>query len=191
MKIFILTVGLLLSMTSSAALKGAPYMPEADQRFSDAEAATTALGVRMTAAEVQPPVLETAAYITDGLHPLKIARATINCATASNCTVGAHSLGVALPAKSMLIRSFYYSVVQPVSAGSGSIAVHCEDANNIVTAANLTGKTVGGITEGIETGAMSAALAAIASACNITATVTSADYTAGQLNIYVEYVVND
>ncbi len=187
----IFLIALLLTANAFAALKGAPYMPESDARFNTLELADTALGVRMTAAEVQPSVLATSAYTLDGLQPLRQARATINCATAANCVVGAHSLGVALPAKALIIQSFYYSVVQPVSGGSGSIAVHCEDANNIITAANLTSKTVGTITTGVETGAASDMLAAIASPCNITATMTSADYTAGQLNVFVNYVVTD
>ncbi len=181
MKLLLTLTALLFAITTHASIRGSPYMPETDQRFSDIEARALAL----------EPAAQATNYAADGLLAVKVARATIDCSTAANCTVGAHSLGQALPAKAMIIRSYYYSAVQPVSAGSGSIAVHCEDANNIVTAANLTSKTVGTISEGGSTGATTAMVVGIASACNITATITSSDYTAGKLNIYTHYVVND
>ena len=127
----------------------------------------------------------------DAVKERRMAKAVLDCSASGACAIGAHSLGVQLPANALLTQSYYYSVVQPVSAGSGTIALSCEDANNILTAANLTSKTVGSISAGNQTGVASTMTAGISSACNITATVASSDYTAGKLDVYVEYVVHE
>ncbi len=130
-------------------------------------------------------------YSADGVLNLRVARATVDCSVSADCTVGAHSLDASLPAKSLIKQSYYYSAVQPVSAGGGTLAVSCEDANNILSAVNVTGKTVGTISAGVQTGAAAQMSGGIAAACDIVATIASSDYTAGKLNFYIEYVTTD
>jgi hypothetical protein len=133
----------------------------------------------------------TASYIDDGILNVRVARASYSCTVSSDCAVGAHSLGVALPAKSLIRQSWVYNVVKPVSAGAGTVAFSCEDANNILTATNLTSVSSGDVTAGASTGVASTMVKAIAAPCNITATIASADYTTGQWNVFVEYVNHD
>lgn len=126
----------------------------------------------------------------DGLNAKRVARATYDCAT--SCTVGAHTLGVTLPANALIIRSYIYVVTQMVDTGTCTIAYHCEDANNIKTATDLTGSAAGAFIEGASTGAISAAVGSISAPCLITATTAdggSCVPSAGKHIVFVEYVV--
>lgn len=128
-----------------------------------------------------------------GLSAKRIAKAVLNCA-ASGCSVGAHTLGVTLPAGSLITRSYIYVKTQFVDTGTCTVAVSCEDANNIKTATDITGTAAGGFIEGQSTGAASAFVGAIAASCLITATVAdggSCVPSAGYADIYVEYNILD
>jgi hypothetical protein len=125
---------------------------------------------------------------TDGLNAVRVARATYDVATDLG-TVAAHPLGVTLPAKAVITRSYIYIVTQFVDAGAGTVALHCEDANNIKTATDITGSGDGSFIEGASDGAAANFKSGIAAACEITATVATAAQTAGKLVVFVEYIV--
>lgn len=131
---------------------------------------------------------------TDGLGVLRVARATLTCAGTS-CGLGAHGLTTTLPAKAIIIRSFIYTVAQMTDTGTCTLAISCEDANNIKTATDFGGVAADTLTEGASTGASSAFTKAIAAACEITATFADGGScvapTVGSANIFVEYVVQD
>ena len=186
-RVLLTAVVLLTALATLGALRGVPYEPQVDQRFSDAEVAATALTARVAVVEALPANV---AYTVEGISNRRIARVTYDVATDLG-TVGAHALGVTLPAKSIITRSWFYTDTQFVDAGSGTVALHCEDANNIKTATDITGNAVGSIVEGESTGAASAFKASIGAACEITATVATASQTAGKLTLFVEYVVAD
>ena len=181
MKNILFTLTLLLTITATAALRGVPFKPEEDKRFSDVEGRATVLEAL--------PAAQT--YTSDGLLDLRVARATLDCSTAANCTVGAHSLGVTLPAKALLIRSFYYIPTQLASASSGTIAIHCEDADNILTAANLTSYAAGSLRDANQNGVSNTFTSGIAASCPITATIATGAYTSGKANFFIEYVNHD
>lgn len=127
----------------------------------------------------------------DGNHLKRIARATLDCAS-SGCSVGAHTLGVSLPAKALITRSYINVVTQFSDTGTCTVAIHCEDANNIKTATDITATASGGFIEGASTGAASAFVGSISATCVITATVAdggSCVPVAGKANIFVEYNV--
>lgn len=184
------------STVALATLKGTPFQPEVDSRFNTIESmagdvtlsdGTSAIGAGKVTEAMQY------AITADGLHSQRVARATLNCA-ASGCSVGAHSLGVTLPAKALITRSYIYVVTQFADTGTCTVAIHCEDANNIKTATDITGSAAGAFIEGQSTGAASAFVGSIASACAITATVAdggSCVPTAGKGIVFVEYVVGE
>jgi hypothetical protein len=74
---------------------------------------------------------------------------------------------------------------------SGTVALSCEDANNIKTATDITGSSANAFVEGASTGAASAFVRGIGAACEITATVATATQDAGKLVGWVEYVVEN
>lgn len=123
-----------------------------------------------------------------GLFPQRMARFMYTTA-GGNGVIGAYDTGVDLPAKAVITRSFFVVNTQFVDAGSGTVAISCEDANNIKTATDITGSADGAIVEGESTGAASAFKSSIAAACPITVTVAGADQTAGSLTGFVEYYV--
>ena len=126
---------------------------------------------------------------TEGLGLRRVAVVDFDCAV-DTCTQGAKNLGVALPAKAIITRSFLRIETQFVDAGAGTVALHCEDANNILSAADITGFAVGSFNEGASTGSAATMVGSIAAACNITATVATADQSAGKLRLWVEYLVH-
>ena len=125
----------------------------------------------------------------NGINVERMVRFQYNIATAPTGTVGAHLTGASLPAKAVITNSFCYTDVRFVDSGSGSVALSCEDADNILTAGDITGNVIGTIIVGGPK--YSAPISAIASACNITATVAGADQSAGKLTCWIKYVIHD
>ena len=176
-------LALFMSMPSIslAARKGTPYEPKVDQRFDTletemdtAESDIDALEVRATASEIQ---------VTK--------KFTYDTVAGASGAIGTYSTGVTLPAKAVIIRSYLRIITQFTDAGSGTVALHCEDANNIKTATDITGSTAGAFVEGASTGAASAFVSSIGAACTITATVAGADQTAGKFEGWVTYVLHE
>lgn len=126
----------------------------------------------------------------DGKNASRIIRANLDC-TASSCVIGTVSMVQTLPANALIIQTWMFFEEQFVDAGSGTVALHCQDANNIFTAADITGNSVGAIVSGNSTGIAGDMVAAIDAQCTITATITTIEQTAGIITLYVEYVVTD
>jgi len=105
---------------------------------------------------------------------------------------GVHKLGVALPAGAIITRS-YIHVVTAVTSPSGiggTVAFQCEDAGNIKAAANLEVLAADSLTAGAADDTLANFQKGIAADCDITATVVSpsGDYTAGKVNVFIDYV---
>lgn len=133
------------------------------------------------------PELEARLNKIENLQTVKI---PVDC-NSGGCTVTAHATGFLLPANATIIRSYIYVKEQLYDAGSGTIAVSCEDANNIKTATDLTGTSSGGYIEGASTGAASAFVGSIAATCDITYTIGTVAPNAGFFDVYVTYVTTD
>jgi hypothetical protein len=126
---------------------------------------------------------------SEGLNASRVARVDYNVATDLG-TVGAHLLGVTLPAKAIIVRTWFYTVTQFTDTTTGTVAFHCEDANNLYTATDITGIAAGATTPGaVDGGAESTFVGSIGAACEITATVADDAMTAGRLIFFVEYFV--
>ncbi len=222
MKNLLIALFVLLPISSFAVLKGVPYEPQVDARFHAIEAAgvggTLADGLIIvgSASNVASPVamsgdttiLSTGAVAigagkvtqamlipatADGLHAQRVARATFDFAD-GDLEVGAHSLGVSLPAKAIITRSYLHIETQLADTGTCTLAISCEDANNIKTATDLTGSAADALVEGQSTGAAAAFIKSIAATCAITATVAdggSCVPSAGKGVVFVEYVVHN
>ena len=191
-KIFVLLTALttLFACTPAfAALKGTPYQPEVDSRFSTAEDAIDAVEADVVALEALPANV---AYTSTGIQNPRIARVTYNV-DVHGTAVGAHGLGVSLPAKAIITESWFYTDTQFADSGSGTVALSCEDANNIFTATDITGNAAGTIVDGATPPGETSGFYVknIAAACEITATVASAAQTSGKLTAFIKYVVHD
>jgi hypothetical protein len=176
-KLLMVAAATLLTTTAFAALEGAPFQPHDDKRFDTNETNITSL----TTAQTQT---------ADGNLVKRVVRANLDCGV-SDCSVGTVSMVQTLPANAIIYQSYWYTETQFVDGGSGTVAFHCEDANNIFTAADITGNADGSIVAGNATGVIATMTAAIAAECTITATIATAEQTAGVLTLFVEYVVHD
>lgn len=106
----------------------------------------------------------------------------------------AHGLGVYLPARAVIIRSFFKVITQFSDSGTTTLALSCEDANNIKTATDITGSSANAFVEGASTGAASAFVRDIAANCEITATPAGAANNilqAGKLVGWVQYIMEN
>jgi hypothetical protein len=126
----------------------------------------------------------------DGLNIVKVARASFVCTTNCDVDTGIVS-GVNLPINAVIIRSYIRVTTQFVDGGAGTIALSCEDANNIKTATDISGSADGAFIEGASTGTAATFVAALAATCDITLTSSGAEPSAGALTVWVHYVVHD
>jgi len=129
----------------------------------------------------------------DGYMQKRIVRATYDVLVDGG-VAAAYGLGVTIPADAIIVRSWFYTVTQFVDAGSGTVALSCETANNIFSAADITGNAAGVLVDAVQDGTFanfdgSGAAGILGAACELTATVATAAQTAGKLVLFVEYVI--
>lgn len=104
-------------------------------------------------------------------------------------SVGAHGLGKYLPKEALITQTWFHVETQFADSASGTVAISCEDANNLYTATDITGIAAGTITAGAATGAASSMVDSIAAPCEVTATVASSTQSSGKLIFYIRYVL--
>ena len=104
--------------------------------------------------------------------------------------VGAHGLGVYLPADAIVRQAWFQIVEQFTDNGSGTIALSCATANDIYSAADITGQSANAIIAGVPTG-VAATMFHTEAGCELTATVATASHNAGKLVLFVDYVVSE
>jgi hypothetical protein len=85
------------------------------------------------------------AYIGDptlvGNSFLRMARFLFDCAVAANLTIAAHGTGVFIPAKALVVGGFVNvnTLFTSANANNGTIAISVEAANDIISAAAVSG----------------------------------------------------
>ncbi len=127
---------------------------------------------------------EQAAFDTRAIRSVRV---KFNAVTQGDSAV-AHNLGATLPARAIITRSYLDVNTAFVSSNAlGKVAFSCETAGNILAASLLANP---GPLEGVSTGA-STLFQEITSACDVTATVTIAPFSAGVANLFIEYVLSE
>lgn len=99
--------------------------------------------------------------------------------------------GVTLPAKAVIEKCWFRVETQLVDAGAGTLAVQCEDANNILSAADQTGVAAGAFLASAITGTAANMVDDIAAACDISFVIGGTALTAGKLRGYCRYSVHE
>jgi hypothetical protein len=130
-----------------------------------------------------------------GIGNLRVAVAEFNVAKkdsagANNTTVAAHGTGVKIPANAIVFGGFM-EVLDPITGVGASVAVHVKAANDIQTAAAISGapwstKGLKAITPKINTPESTGIKTTAES--EITFTVTGAVLTAGRVVVYLPFV---
>jgi len=211
----------MIPVLSFSSLRGVPFMPEEDARFSAIETLSDGDGLEVPSGEIivgdasgngnavamsgDATMANTGALTlaagsveesmvvvptADGKNVMRVVRANLDCGV-SSCVAGTVSMVETLPANAVIYQSWWFTETQFVDGGSGTVAFHCEDANNIFTAADITGNADGSIVAGNATGVIATMTAGIAAGCTITATIAVAEQTAGVLTLWVMYTVHD
>lgn len=110
----------------------------------------------------------------------------------TNGATGDNGLGVYLPAKALITRSFIRIDEKLTESASGNVSIGCEDAENILPEQNLVADKVAGLLiVGASDGSFGGYVQSIASRCEITATVANSAQTGGQLTGWVKYVIHE
>lgn len=116
----------------------------------------------------------------------------------TGASAGVHGLGVFLPAGALITDSYGYVVTPAVkSAPQATVAFQCEDANNILSAADISNLVAGDLFSGSARGMSSVAagkvnsgaVAQIANGCEVSAKVATNAWSAGKVIMFVEYVL--
>jgi hypothetical protein len=172
----------------------------ADKELDEFHTAALYLGaaagtlITATAAEINASVAA-AGLAADGLLRMGVARFTFDpSATAGMRTSGAHGLGVTLPQYAVVIGGFFeVNTVFTSAAGTATVAIMVQGANDIQTATAVSGapySTTGlnAITPKSNTPETTGIK--LTAAREITATVAVQDLTAGKLTGFLHYVVS-
>jgi hypothetical protein len=116
---------------------------------------------------------------TAGLNADRVAYFEYDFATDGGL-VSTIGLGATLPAKAIIKDCFLRVETQMTDGGAGTIAISCEDANNIVTAADHTGVAGGDFIASAVLGTVATYVDDIASACEISIVIATEALTAGK-----------
>ena len=127
---------------------------------------------------------------------LKIAKFVFDAGVAANRTVGAHGTGVILPTGAIVVGGFFSVVTKFTSAetNTGTIAISVEGANDIQTAAAVSGapySSTGGKAIVPKINAPESTSITLTEDREITCTVAVAALTAGKLTGVLIYIAPD
>lgn len=144
---------------------------------------------RLLGGSVTDAILESPAAI--GLTAGRVAKAQYLFATHGGAQ-GTISLGVQLPINAIVLDGMMEVLTAPTSGGAATIAVQTEAANDIITAAAISGapwSTLG--RKDIIPVGTAATSKKMTAARNISIVIGTADLTAGKFNVFLRYVVSD
>lgn len=166
-----------VTATAQAAIIGNPFLPEIDSRFDAVEG-------------------NSVINASPGNHQQQLAVGYVDFSkcTASSTVAAGCSLGVSLPANAVIRRSWLWVVNQLTALNGATLAVMCQNNNDIFTATtNLSLVSTGLPIDGIATGA-STVFKSITRACNVSTLITGnsagSTITAGKLEAYIEYFLH-
>ena len=173
----------------NVALAVSPFQPHEAKRFTAIEAvdATQTTNIAANTALTAHIADLTGLPTVDSIGAKRVVRATWDFAVDGG--TGAIDLGVDIPANALINFVYFYTVTQVIDAGSGTGALHCEDADNLFAAADVTGNAAKVIVLGIPQNSAVTMVKDIAAACNLTWTIATSDATAGKLIFFVEYTI--
>jgi len=127
----------------------------------------------------------------DGLGVLRVARATFDLAVAANRSVGAHGLGVILPAQAIVVGGFMEVNTAVTGEANATLAVSVLGANDIQTAAAVSGapwSTTGRKAIVPKANTPESTGIKLTAAKEITATIATAALLTGKVTVYLYYV---
>lgn len=186
----------LFSLSAHAALLGSPFMPESDARFNALEKGTGfSAGAISTTDLASGAVTESKLEVptSSGLYVPRVARIVWDQSVGTNGAVGTHALGVTIPANAVIRQVWFFTKTSVVStSNNGTIAFQCNSANDLFSAADIDSSSgvAGQIGAGVEVGT-AATMLKVTTACNVSAVIAVNAFTAGKIDLFVEYVLGE
>lgn len=181
MRNFLLVAALALTVLGTciahADIEGAPFIPEVDARFNALEQGNHLQNNKFPMGS------------TDGHWVQQEAQATYDFA-AQTGAIGTYDLGVSIPKNAVVTRSYLYSITQPTTSASGTLAWYCGTYQlfKVATAAASYG-AAGAAIEGTQTGT-AANMSTVSGNCDVKAVIATGALTAGKVTLFVNYVVH-
>ena len=173
-------IGLLALMAHSALadIEGAPFIPEIDRRFDALE---------------QGNHLRQGAYpigTQDGHWVQQEVQATWNFAKQGGTSTVAFDLGVSLPKNAVITQTGIWSLTQPVAVLGGNLAFYCQNQYNLLnpTAAASFG-AAGAAIAGTQNNTITN-WSTVTAKCDIMAKIGGNVLTAGEVTIFVNYMIH-
>ena len=120
-----------------------------------------------------------------GKYAKNLAVATYNFATLGG-VAGDIALGVTIPSGAIITSAFVDIITQPTSGGSATVAIKAQSAGDILAATAKASLPVG-LLDGVPDNTVANAIKCTA-ARELTATIGTANLTAGKFYVFVEYV---
>jgi len=127
----------------------------------------------------------------DGLGVLRVARATFDLAVKANRPIGAHGLGVTIPANALIVGGFMEVNTAITGDTNATLAISVKAANDIQTAAAVSDapwSTTGQKAIVPKANTPESTGIKLTAAKEITATVATAALLTGKVTIYLYYV---
>lgn len=130
----------------------------------------------------------------DGIHVLQVAVATFDAGVVANRSIAAHGLGVTLPIHSIVVGGFVdvNTAFTSENANNGTIALSIEGANDVISAAAVSGapySTIGRKAIVPKANTPESTSLKCTAAREITATVAVSALLTGKLTAYIYYLV--
>ena len=132
---------------------------------------------------------EYAPKVRAGFNSVRTVKAEYLPAVTGGGSATAYALGVSIPASSIIINSWYVVPSTIVNASNQTIAIYCESANDIVTAADMTSTDATGSFAGTVSANNTNSFRT--DGCELYAQIgaaASGDITSGEVEVFVEYV---
>lgn len=180
---YLIAIGLFLTISAHADIKGAPYQPEIDARFD----------------VLEDQVLSTSDASDGSAMAQKYVRATYDVSVDGASSTAAIGLGVYLPAKAIVTKILYYIDSQFTDSGNGSIYLQCEDSYNLLYPLDITSFSAGAVKYALpaQSTTTPAVVDSIAAQCEVKAgsyggsNFQGAVPSAGKLTAFIEYFIKN
>ncbi len=125
------------------------------------------------------------------LYGAKIARFIYDVAVDGGTINIPRNLGVTLPAKAVITRSYVKIITQFADSGAGTVKISCIGAGDVLPDADYTGSSANAFIEGASTGTAATFVRGISSGCTISAFTHGVSPSTGKLVGWVHYVVEN
>lgn len=167
MKKLALIVLALVSFNASAAIMGAPFIPEVDKRFNN----------------IEQNVYSVPEAANSGVFVDHHAKAIVSLGNA-----GTYATSINLPANAIIIQAYWLMDTKGTVPSGTTLAFQCDSANDVYSAADVSAVSAGTITAGVETGT-AATMHMSSSGCNLKAVVAVHNMVGTVADLFVHYVV--